>query len=223
MKLFGASIVYDRNELLGRAGKFRAQGRIRKAVREYEKVLAADPRDVEVHSKIAPLYIRLGRRRQAKASLARVIASHEKQGFVDKAIANLRLALSLDRRDLPLRMRLVDLYLEKSLPGDALRLLAGARRTFRHARFLREAIAVEERILGISPDDFRAQVSLVRLLYRAGRRREGGERLQRMESDWASRGNKPHWRKTRWLLFRYAPSPATLWGFIVSLFTSPVP
>lgn len=213
----------DRGDILRKAEEYRLRGRVRKAIGEYEKLLAVDPHDIDAHAKAAPLYIRTGRKDKAKASLRKVVAGYEQQGFADKAIATLRLLLKLDRRDLRARLHLADLYLGKNLTGSALSLLAGARRTFRYRRFLKEALAVEEKILSISPDDFPAQVSMVQLLARAGRGREGRERLWRMESLWALRGNRKNWRKTRWLLSRHAPSISTSWGYFISLFISPVP
>jgi tetratricopeptide (TPR) repeat protein len=222
MKLFGRTDSYDRSEILRKAEKYRSHGRVRKAIREYEKVLAVDPQDIDVHSKVGPLYIRAGRKDQAKASLKRVILWYDKQGYVERAIAMLRLALTLDRRDLAAHLKIADLYLGKTLEGDALRHLEGARRSFRRKRFLKEAILVEEKILSFAPDNFRAQVRLVRRLWRAGRRREAGERLWQMESQWALRRNKRYWKKTRWLLFRHGPSLPTYWGYFISLFISPV-
>ncbi len=214
---------YDRSDILRKAEDYRSRGRIRKAIREYERILAVDPQDVETHAKAAPLYIRIDRRDKAKVSLRKVVAAYEKQGFVDKAIAMLRLALKLDRRDLGARLHLADLYIAMNLTGNALKILARARRTFRGKRFLKEALAIEGKMLCIAPDDFRAQVSMVRLLCRAGRGDEGRARLWRMESQWALDGNRKNWRKTRWLLSRHAPSFSTSWGYFLSLFTSPVP
>ena len=223
MRLVRPAPSYDRSDILRKAEEYRSRGRIKKAIREYEKVLAADPQDVDAHAKAAPLYIRIGRKDKAKASLRKVVAGYEKQGFVDKAIGMLRLALKLDRRDLGARLHLADLYLGKGLKEDALRLLERARRTFRGKRFLKEALAVEGKILCVAPEDFRAQVSMVRLLVRAGRDCEGRDRLWRMEAQWALKGNSKNWRKTRWLLSRHAPSPSTSWGYFISLFMSPVP
>jgi tetratricopeptide (TPR) repeat protein len=223
MKISGATASYDRGEILRMAEKYRSQRRIRKAVREYEKILSVDPRDIDVHIRIAPLYIHAGRKDQAKASLRQVIAWYEKHGFADKAIATLRLALTVDRRDLATHLNLADLYLGKGHAGDARIVLDAARKTFRGKRFLKEALAVEEKILSVSPYDFRTQVSLVRLLWRTGKRREALERLRRMEEDWARRGNKLYWRKTLLLLFRLSPSLSTGWGCLLSLFSSPAP
>ena len=222
MMLFGSNSSYDRSEVLRRAETFRIRGRVKRAIREYEKVLEVDPQDLDVHTKIAPLYIRVRRSDEAKSSLRRVIASYEKQGFVDKTIAVLRLTLTLDRQDLGVHLRLTELYLDKGVKGDALRLLESARKTFRRKRFLNEAIVVEEKILSFAPENFRAQVSLVRHLWRAGRKRDARERLWQMERQWALRRNKKNWRKTRWLLCRRAPSLPTSWGFLKSLFISPV-
>ncbi len=223
MGRFRTAPSYDRRGILRAADRYRSRGRIRKAIREYEKVLSADPHDVEVHAKVAPLYIRTGRKDRAKASLRRVIASYEKQGFVDKAIAMLRLGLKVDRRDLAARMHLADLYLGKALTASALRLLERARRTFGGRQFLRQALAVEDKILSIAPDDFRAQLSKASLLLKAGRGREARELLWHMEAQCARKGNRRSWRKTRWLLSIHAPSVGTAWGWVLSLFLSPVP
>lgn len=223
MRLFRATPGYDRSGFFERAEAYRSQGKIGKAIREYERILAADPLDVDVHAKIAPLYILTGRRQKAKASLPRLAAWYESQGFLDKAIAMLRLVLKLDRRDLNARLRLAELYLQKDLPHSALGLLEAGRRVFRGRRFLDEALAVEERILRIAPDDFRAQAEAVRLLGKTGRGREGRDRLWRMEAHWARKRNRKNWRKTRWLLSRHAPSPATAWGWLASQFIAPVP
>jgi pilus assembly protein FimV len=223
MKFVSHRADYDRTGILRKAERFRSRGRVKRAIREYERVLAVDPEDIEVHTKVAQLYIRARRNDQAKASLNRVIEWNEKEGFVDKAIAMLRVAQELDRRDVTVYLRLAELYLGKEVAGDALRLLEGARRAFRRKRFRKEAIAVEEKILSIAPDDFQAQVSFVRLLWRVGRKYEAEERLWQMEAHWARVKNKEHWRKTRWLLCRHAPSVSTCWGSFISRFTSPVP
>ncbi len=223
MAVFSGAASYDRNEIFHKAEEYRLRGRIRKAIREYERVLAVDPQDIEVHSRVAPLYIKVGRKDSAKASLWRTIAYYEKMGFADKSIAMLRLALMVDPRDLSAYLRLADLHLDKTHRVDALKVLEEARKAFRRRRFHRQATAVENKILSFAPDDFRAQVSLVRLLWRAGKRREAGERLWRMESEWARRRNRKRWRKTRRLMCRHAPSLSTCWGYCVSLLRSPVP
>jgi len=223
MKLSGTTSSFDRGEILRIAEKHRSRGRIRKAIREYEKILSVDRRDIDVHMKVAPLYIRVGRKEQAKDSLRQVISWYEKQGFNEKAIAMLRLTLTIDRRNLGAYLHLAALYLGKDHAGDARNVLDAARKAFRGKRYRKEALAVEEKILSLAPDDFPTQVSLVRLLWKTGKRQEMIDRLQRMEEQWARRGNKKNWRKTRLLLCRYSPSLSTGWGCFLSFFMSPYP
>lgn len=223
MKLSRATSSYDRGEILRIAEKHRLRGRIRKAIREYEKILSVDRRDIDVHKKVAPLYIRVGRKEQAKDSLRQVISWYEKQGFNEKAIAMLRLTLTVDRRNLGAYLHLAALYLGKDHAGDARNVLDAARKAFRGKRYRKEALAVGEKILSLAPDDFPTQVSLVRLLWKTGKRQEMLDRLQRMEEQWARRGNKKNWRKTRLLLCRHSPCLSTGWGCFLSFFMSPYP
>lgn len=223
MKLSGTKTCYDRGEILRMAEEYRSQGRIRKAIREYENILSIDQRDIDVHMKIAPLYIRVGRKDRAKASLRRIISWYEKQGFAEKAIATLRLTLTVDRRNLATYLHLAEVYLSKDHAVDARKVLDAARKVFRGKRYLNEALAVEEKILSLAPEHFPTQVSLVRLLWKTGKRRETLVRLRSMEDQWARKGNKQNWRKTRRLLCRHAPSFSTGWGCFLSFFTAPVP
>lgn len=223
MKHSGATASYDRGEILRTAEKYRSQGRIRKSIREYEKILSIDRRDIDVHRKIAPLYIRVGRKDQAKDSLRQIISWYEKRGFAEKAIATLRLTLTVDPRNLETYLHLAEVYLGKDHAGDARNVLDAARKVFRGKMYLKEALVVEEKILSLVPDDFPTQVSLVRLLWKTGKRRETLDRLRHMEEQWARKGNKQNWRKTRRLLCRHAPSISTVWGSFRSFFTDPVP
>jgi tetratricopeptide (TPR) repeat protein len=223
MKLSGAKTSYDRGEILGKAEKYRSQGRIRKAIREYEKILSVDRWDIDVRTKIAPLYIRIGRKEQAKDSLRLVVSWYEKKGFLEKAIATLRLALTVDRRNLAAYLHLAELYLSKDHLVDARNVLSAARKAFRGKGYQVEALAVEEKILSLAPDDFPTQVSLVRLLWRVGKRQEVLERLRCMEEQWARKGNQKNWRKTRRLLFRHAPSLSTGWHYFLSFFNVSTP
>jgi hypothetical protein len=86
-----------------------------------------------------------------------------------------------------------------------------------------EAIAIERRILTIEPEDFRAQVSLVKQLWKSGENKEASERLLQMESQWASRRNRKYWRKCRWLLFRQRHSLSALLGYLSAFLSKPSP
>jgi len=222
MGLFGSK-AYNRNELFRQGDKLRSWGRTKKAIKEFEKILAKDPKDIDVHAKVAPLYLKVGRRAEAKASLNLVIDEYHKKGFAEKEIAMLKIVLEVETHDLKTYLQLVNLYVQKGLKSDALRTLRDGRRAFRKKRFLKEAIAIERRILTIEPEDFRAQVSLVKRLWKSGENKEASERLLLMESQWASRRNRKYWRKTRWLLFRHSHSLSAYLGYLSAFLSKPAP
>jgi len=130
MRISGTTASYDREEILRTAEEFRSRGRIRKAISEYEKILSVDRRDIDIHMKIAPLYIRVRRKDHAKDSLRQVIIWYEKRGFLEKAIATLRLALTVDRRNLNVYLHLAELYLSKDHFRNARNVLLEARKVF---------------------------------------------------------------------------------------------
>ncbi len=73
-RLFRPGPSYDRGAILREAENHRSRGSIRKAIREYERVLAVDPQDAEVHAEIGEvegqhgeqIYQRQGRHREAQ-------------------------------------------------------------------------------------------------------------------------------------------------------------
>lgn len=223
MALFGNKSAYDRGQILRTGQDLVARGKARRALKEFERILAVDPNDLDVHAKAAPLFLKARRLEEAKQSYLLLTAQYEKQGFVEREIATWQIVRGIDPLHLAAYLRLVALYLERGVQGDALRSLRQGRRTFRRKRHVEQAIAIEERILSITPDDFEAQRNLVRLFWKGGKVREAAERLMQMEARWAFRKEKREWRKTRWLLFRHRPRLPTLWGYLKSLVTRPAP
>jgi len=222
MALFGSK-AYNRNELFRRGDQFRSRGRNKKAIKEFEKILAVDPKDIDVHAKLAPLYQKVGRTAEAKTSLNLVTDEYHRKGFEEKEIAVLKIILKVDTHDLKTYFQLVNLYIQKGLKSDALSTLGDGRRAFRKKKFLQEAIAIERRILTIEPEDFSALVLLVKHLWKSGENKEASERLLSMESQWASRRNRKNWRKTRWLLFRHSHSLSAFLGYLSTFLSTPSP
>ena len=61
MPLFSRTIPYDRKRLIERAAELESGWRWRRALALYRQVLAAEPHDPDLHSRVAPLMARTGR------------------------------------------------------------------------------------------------------------------------------------------------------------------
>jgi len=59
--LFSRRIAYDRRRLVEQADGLREGLRWRRALKLYRQVLAAEPRNAEIHFRVAPLLARRGR------------------------------------------------------------------------------------------------------------------------------------------------------------------
>jgi len=142
VSLFGSRIRYDRKRILGEAERARARGRNRKAIALYRLVLAAEPRNIEIHARIAPLLVKTRERFDAWQSYSRVAAAFTSHGQHGKALSVYQEAT----RVLPTRfeawMAVARLELrlgEKSRARDSL--IEGRRRMKRRGRRA-EAIAL---------------------------------------------------------------------------------
>lgn len=87
MSLFGRRIRYDRKRILSEAERARARGRNRRAIALYRLVLAAEPRNVEIHSRIAPLLVKARQRFDAWQSYRLVAAAFTSHGQHGKALS----------------------------------------------------------------------------------------------------------------------------------------
>ena len=86
----------NRNKILDAARKYQARGQYDKAVAQYEKLVAADKRDVRSLLKIGDLYVRKGDRGAAIETYEGVAEHYAQQGFFLKAIAVYKQILKLD-------------------------------------------------------------------------------------------------------------------------------
>ena len=85
MPVFSRRIVYDRKRLLDRARRLESGWRWRRALSLYRQVLAAEPYDPELHSRIAPLLARSRRRYEARESFRIAQSEFRRNGDTARA------------------------------------------------------------------------------------------------------------------------------------------
>ena len=84
--MFARNRRYDRARLLAEATRARQKGKAQKAVALYREILGAEPGNVDVHRRLAPLLARTRRHEEAWTSYRRAAEGLEQQGFVERAI-----------------------------------------------------------------------------------------------------------------------------------------
>lgn len=150
-------MAIDRDKILQNAQKFVDKRRYDKAIAEYEKIIAHDPRDARTLLKIGDLQSRMEAYPLAIATYDRVAQFYAAQGFSVKAIAVYKQIRELIRKHAPhladsyghIVPRLADIYTQLGLTTDALAAYDEVATRYQRAGRDRDAIEVFRKMVTI--------------------------------------------------------------------------
>ncbi|MBI2346485.1 MAG: tetratricopeptide repeat protein [Deltaproteobacteria bacterium] len=110
----------NKEQLLQQAKRSLDEGRIDRAIQEYQRIVAADPRDYRVRLRIAELYVRLKQIPKAVHVYQDVAAAYADEGFYLKAVTVYKNILRLNPSLREVNAKLADLYEKMGLAQDAI-------------------------------------------------------------------------------------------------------
>lgn len=203
--------TYDRRKLLDQARAAQGRGRLKKAIRLYQRVLEAEPQDHEIHRKLAPLLARTRQREAALASFGEAVSGLMKRGMEDKALGVCHETVRFYPQRIDVWEAIARLELERKRTSDALRALLTGRSHCRGRRHRGDALRLLRRAHEIAPDDVPIAADLARQLARSGARFEARNLLAGL----ARRVVPRQRRRVRWAQLRLDPTPANLWAWLV--------
>lgn len=185
---------YDRRKLLSQARAAQAKGRLKKAIRLYQRVLEAEPQDPDVHRKLAPLLARSRQQEAALASFGQAVGGLMKRGMEDKALGVCHETVQFFPQRADVWEAIAHLELERQRSPDAVKALRSGRAHCRGRRRRGDALRLLRRAHEIAPDDVEVATDLARLLRRDGARIEARNLLAGL----AVRVPRPQLRRVRW-------------------------
>jgi len=197
---------YDRRKLVTQANQARNRGRVKKAIRLYQRVLEVEPGDIEIHRKIAPLLARSRQPAEALASFHRAMTGLMRQGFEDKALAVCHETTRYFPQRIDVWEAIANLELRRQRVPDAVKALRHGRRHCRGRKHRAEALRLLRRAHEIAPNDVPVATDLARVLVRSGERAEA----RRLLASLARRTPGRALRRIRWAQLRIDPTPASL-------------
>ena len=112
-------MAINRDKVLREAEKLVQKGRIEQAIREYEKLLKANPNDANTINRVGDLYGRVGQVDKAVELYERIADYFTQDGFTSKAIAILKKINRMAPQRLDIFDRLAELYLQQGLLVEA--------------------------------------------------------------------------------------------------------
>lgn len=155
-----------RESVMERAGKYLRKGQKKRALREYEKLLAREPDDVRTMRRVADLCAQQGDPGRAVELYLRVAADLDGDGFNDRAASIYKQVLLIDQGNLEANLHLADAYVEMGFEGDALTLLQSAASHYQAEGRVSEQLEVAQRLVEIGPENADARIRLARLYAR---------------------------------------------------------
>jgi tetratricopeptide (TPR) repeat protein len=154
-------VAVDRDKLLQTAQRLVEKKRYDKAIAEYQKLVADDPKDVRTLLKIGDLYLRMDQYVEAIATYEGVGQFYSQQGFALKAIAVYKQIREIIHKHVPhledrfghIVPRLAELYTQLGLTSDALATYDEVATRLQRAGRDRDAIDIFKKIVDLDPNN----------------------------------------------------------------------
>ncbi len=112
-------MALQREVVVQTAEKFVSRGKIEPAIREYRKLLAENPNDINTLNRVGDLYAKIQRIDEAVDFFSQIGEQYSAQGFFVKAIAIYKKIIKLDPTRLDIYEQLADLYHKQNLITEA--------------------------------------------------------------------------------------------------------
>lgn len=158
----------NRAKVIASAHKYLAKGNLRRAVKEYEKVLKDDPSDIRTKLKVADLLFRLGEKERATATFQEVAQFYASQGFLLKAVAVYKQVQKLKPDDVDAHLALAGLYQQIGLVGDAISQYRDAIALLEKSGDALQRLKTAQKMLELDPDNARLRIGLAEDFSREG-------------------------------------------------------
>ena len=165
----------DKNKILDAAAKLVAKGAYDKAIKEYSKVLDADPKDVRVLHKLGELYEKKNDAVQAATFFTRVADSYANDGFSMKAIALFKKVLKLDASLIDVNLKLAELHQQHQLMSEAMAYYQAVANHHDKNGNVRASLDILKKMVDLDPENVASRIKLAELYARESM---NGEALQ---------------------------------------------
>lgn len=165
-------MAFDKRRALQNALFYTQQGRLDKAIAEYQAILKADPNDLAVYNSLGDLYARIGARDEAIAQFQKLGDHFRTDGLVLKAIAVYKKIIKLDPTYIPAYLACADLYSQQGLKGEARLNLEEAANYYLKQSNVPKALEVYKKLAALDPFNFTISMKLADMLLKEGMKRE---------------------------------------------------
>jgi tetratricopeptide (TPR) repeat protein len=157
-------LAINKRKILESAQKHLQKGALEKALKDYQTLLGADPRDTNVRLKIGDLQLRRGDSVQAVEAYLKVAAQFMKDGFDAKAVAIYKQVHKINGERHDVWEPLAELYQRMGLAAEAMLALQTAADAHHQEGRRREALDLLRKMASLDPTNTTSRLKVAELL-----------------------------------------------------------
>jgi tetratricopeptide (TPR) repeat protein len=162
----------DRAKTKANVDKFVRANKIPEAIREVQKLVEDNPRDIATLQQLANLYLRAQNKDAAVPIFIRIAELYQKDGFTPKALASIKIAL----REAPDNTQAQELYAsfaeQTGMQRDSIEAYEKLVASYSKSGLLDKAEKILDKLLELSPDSVRYQLQHGDLLIRLNKKEQ---------------------------------------------------
>lgn len=180
----------SKEKIIEQAEGYLKGGRLDRAIKEYQRLVAEDPSDMRVRLKIADIY---AKKREIPAAIKQyreVADAYSREGFHLKAIAVYKMILKLSPTLIEVNEKLGDLYRQVGLDNDAINQYYIVVSWYDSKGKVQEAMAVRQKIVAIDPSNTTGRIRLAEMLQSEGKMEESVREYEQVSEVLANRKDR---------------------------------
>ncbi len=161
-------MAVNKRKVLEAARKYVQKGNKAKALKEFQTLLKADPKDGRLRLEIGDAHRRWGQADEAIEQYTKVADQYTQDGFDARAVAVYKQILNLDSKRLTAMVSLGDLYQRMGLDSEAASALQGAAAGYQKEGKKREALELLRKMATLDPTNTTSRMKVADLLSQEG-------------------------------------------------------
>jgi tetratricopeptide (TPR) repeat protein len=156
-------VAANKDKIRATAQKLLQKGQIDKAIKEFQRLVAEDPKDVRTLLKIGDLQTRAGKHGEATETYSQVAEFYADQGFFLKAVAVYKQILKIDPTLVDVNLKLAELYHQLGLLSDATNQYRQISQIYEKQGRVDEAIEVLRKMVELDPENVASRIKLAEM------------------------------------------------------------
>lgn len=179
----------QKDKFLASAQKFIQKGQFDRALKDYEQVVTADPKDVKHRQKLAELMVRCSRREDAIREYETIAKYYDENGFYLKSIAVYKQIQRLDPSNVEISLSLAALNEKQGMIGNALSEYKTVFDHYEKTGRIEDGVKILEKMQSVDPENVDIRLKLAETCFLAGAPDKAYQEFTRSALTLRSRGD----------------------------------